>query len=47
MAEGPDTVAAFIGEPVQGAGGVIPPPADYWPRVPRDLQQVRRAAYRR
>ena len=36
MAEGPDTVAAFIGEPVQGAGGVIPPPADYWPRV-RDI----------
>ena len=33
VAEGPDTVAAFIGEPVQGAGGVIPPPADYWPRV--------------
>ena len=36
VAEGPDTVAAFIGEPVQGAGGVIPPPADYWPRV-RDI----------
>ncbi|MAG34914.1 MAG: aspartate aminotransferase family protein, partial [Dehalococcoidia bacterium] len=33
VAEGPDTVAAFIGEPVQGAGGVIPPPADYWPRI--------------
>jgi putrescine aminotransferase len=30
---GPETVAAFIGEPVQGAGGVIIPPADYWPRV--------------
>lgn len=30
---GPETVAAFIGEPVQGAGGVIVPPDDYWPRV--------------
>jgi len=26
-------VAAFIGEPVQGAGGVIVPPDDYWPRI--------------
>ncbi len=31
--EGPGTVAAFIAEPVQGAGGVIVPPADYFPRV--------------
>lgn len=30
---GPDSVAAFIGEPVIGAGGVHPPPEDYWPRV--------------
>jgi putrescine---pyruvate transaminase len=30
---GPENVAAFIGEPVQGAGGVIIPPAGYWPRV--------------
>lgn len=29
----PDTVAAFIAEPVQGAGGVIVPPANYWPLV--------------
>ena len=30
---GPDSVAAFIGEPVIGAGGVYPPPDDYWRRV--------------
>ena len=29
----PDTVAAFIAEPVQGAGGVIVPPENYWPLV--------------
>ncbi|WP_062204747.1 aspartate aminotransferase family protein [Aureimonas sp. AU12] len=33
LAEGPETVAAFIGEPVMGAGGVIIPPATYWARV--------------
>jgi putrescine aminotransferase len=32
---GADKVAAFIGEPVQGAGGVIVPPATYWPEVQR------------
>lgn len=32
---GPDKVAAFIGEPVQGAGGVIIPPATYWPEIGR------------
>jgi putrescine aminotransferase len=31
--QGPDTVAAFIAEPVQGVGGVIVPPANYWPLV--------------
>ena len=31
--EGPETVAAFLAEPVQGAGGVIVPPDDYFPRV--------------
>lgn len=30
---GADTIAAFIAEPVQGAGGVIVPPANYWPQV--------------
>jgi adenosylmethionine-8-amino-7-oxononanoate aminotransferase len=33
LREGADTVAAFIAEPVQGAGGVIVPPADYFPRI--------------
>jgi putrescine aminotransferase len=33
LEEGPDTVAAFIAEPVQGAGGIIVPPEDYFPRV--------------
>ncbi|HSQ71059.1 MAG TPA: aspartate aminotransferase family protein, partial [Rubrivivax sp.] len=32
---GADHVAAFIGEPVQGAGGVIIPPATYWPEIQR------------
>jgi adenosylmethionine-8-amino-7-oxononanoate aminotransferase len=31
--QGPDTVAAFIAEPIQGAGGVIVPPANFWPLV--------------
>jgi len=35
LAIGPDKVAAFIGEPVQGAGGVIIPPSTYWPEVQR------------
>jgi putrescine aminotransferase len=32
---GPERVAAFIGEPVQGAGGVIIPPDSYWPEIQR------------
>lgn len=32
---GPERVAAFIGEPIQGAGGVIVPPDSYWPEVQR------------
>ncbi len=33
LREGPDTVAAFIGEPVMGTGGVLPPPDEYWPMI--------------
>lgn len=33
LAEGPDTVAAFIGEPVLGTGGIVPPPAGYWQAI--------------
>ncbi|MDJ0823684.1 MAG: aspartate aminotransferase family protein [Paracoccaceae bacterium] len=32
---GPENVAAFIAEPVQGAGGVIVPPETYWPEIQR------------
>lgn len=32
---GPERVAAFIAEPVQGAGGVIVPPETYWPEIQR------------
>jgi putrescine aminotransferase len=32
---GPENIAAFIGEPLQGAGGVIIPPETYWPEINR------------
>ncbi len=35
LAHGADKVAAFIGEPIQGAGGVIIPPDTYWPEIQR------------
>jgi len=38
---GPDQVAAFIGEPVQGAGGVIIPPPTYWPEIQRICDKYR------
>ena len=31
--EGPETIAAFIGEPLMAAGGVMPPPEGYWPGI--------------
>jgi L-2,4-diaminobutyrate transaminase len=37
--EGPETVAAFIAEPVLGTGGLIPPPAGYWPRIQEVLRK--------
>ena len=38
-AEGPDTVAAFIAEPVMGTGGIVPPPQDYWQLVQEVLNK--------
>ncbi|WP_374763408.1 aminotransferase [Yunchengibacter salinarum] len=35
LEEGPEEVAAFIGEPIQGTTGVIVPPDSYWPEVAR------------
>ncbi len=39
VAEGPDTVAAFIAEPIQAAGGVIVPPEGYFPAVQEVLRR--------
>ena len=39
LAEGPETVAAFIGEPALGTGGIVPPPAGYWPRIQAVLKK--------
>jgi len=33
LREGADTIAAFIGEPVLGTGGIVPPPAGYWEAI--------------
>ena len=38
-AEGPDTVAAFIAEPVLGTGGIIPPPEGYWSAIQAVLRK--------
>ncbi|RMC35056.1 aspartate aminotransferase family protein [Paracoccus alkanivorans] len=37
--EGPDTIAAFIAEPVMGAGGVIVPPRTYWEKIQAVLKR--------
>jgi len=37
LAEGPDTVAAFIGEPAMGTGGLIPAPEGYWAEIQKVL----------
>lgn len=39
QAEGPDTIAAFIGEPVMGAGGVVVPPKTYWDKIQKVLRK--------
>ena len=37
--EGADTIAAFIGEPVLGTGGIVPPPAGYWDAIQTVLKK--------
>ena len=37
--EGADTIAAFIGEPVLGTGGIVPPPAGYWDAIQTVLRK--------
>lgn len=37
--EGPETVAAFIAEPIMGAGGVVVPPATYWDKIQEVLSR--------
>jgi L-2,4-diaminobutyrate transaminase len=39
QAEGPETVAAFIGEPALGTGGLVPPPAGYWAKIQAVLKK--------
>ncbi|MDR6950969.1 L-2,4-diaminobutyrate transaminase [Ancylobacter sp. 3268] len=39
LAEGPDTIAAFVGEPLLGTGGIVPPPAGYWPKIQAVLKK--------
>ena len=36
---GADKIAAFIGEPIMGVGGMLVPPDDYWPRVEAVLRK--------
>ncbi|TMV66717.1 aminotransferase class III-fold pyridoxal phosphate-dependent enzyme, partial [Thioclava sp. BHET1] len=37
--EGADTIAAFIGEPVLGTGGIVPPPQGYWEKIQKVLKK--------
>ncbi|MBM1689942.1 aspartate aminotransferase family protein [Sulfitobacter geojensis] len=37
--EGADTIAGFIGEPVLGTGGIVPPPKGYWPAIQAVLKK--------
>lgn len=37
--EGADTIAAFIGEPVLGTGGIVPPPTGYWQAIQQVLRK--------
>lgn len=39
LSEGPDTVGAFIAEPVLGTGGITPPPAGYWAAIQAVLRK--------
>ena len=39
LAEGPETVAAFIGEPILGTGGIVPPPQGYWQEIQAILKK--------
>jgi L-2,4-diaminobutyrate transaminase len=39
LEEGPETVAAFIGEPVLGTGGIVPPPKGYWQKIQAVLRK--------
>lgn len=39
LREGPETIAAFFGEPVQGGGGAITPPRTYWEKIQRVLKR--------
>ena len=39
VAQGPETIAAFIGEPVLGTGGIVPPPRGYWQKIQAVLKK--------
>ena len=39
LEEGPETIAAFIGEPILGTGGIVPPPEGYWPAIQSVLEK--------